>query len=92
MKVSYDAEDDILYMHFKDGPADSVREVEDGVVIEPDAKGEVMGIELSGLKKKKEVVRRLTQIGQYIRKVESNNYRQTAPTFTGTVVSGIQSN
>jgi uncharacterized protein YuzE len=52
MKVSYDSEDDILYMHFKDWPAEAVREVEDGVIVELDEKGEVMGIELWGIRKK----------------------------------------
>jgi uncharacterized protein YuzE len=52
MKVSYDSEDDILYMHFKDGPAEAVREVGDGVIVELDEKGEVMGIELWGIRKK----------------------------------------
>ena len=52
MKVSYDSEDDILYMHFKDGPAEAVKEVEDNVVVELDQRGEVMGIELWGARKK----------------------------------------
>ncbi|MCL5671920.1 MAG: DUF2283 domain-containing protein [Nitrososphaerota archaeon] len=52
MKLSYDPEVDILYFHFKDGPAESVREVEDEVVVELDKKGEVMGIEVWGLRKK----------------------------------------
>jgi uncharacterized protein YuzE len=52
MKVSYDSEDDILYMHFKDGPAETVNKVEYNVVVELDQKGEVMGIELCGAKKK----------------------------------------
>ncbi|MDG6964846.1 MAG: DUF2283 domain-containing protein [Nitrososphaerota archaeon] len=52
MKLTYDPEVDILYFHFKDGPAESVREVEDEVVVELDRKGEVMGIEVWGLRKK----------------------------------------
>ena len=50
MKLSYDAEDDILYLHFKDGPASKVSEVEDGVIVELDSK-EVMGIEVWGNRK-----------------------------------------
>jgi uncharacterized protein YuzE len=61
MNVSYDSEDDVLYMHFKDGPAEAVREVEDNVVVELDGKGEVMGIELWGVRKKG-VLKQLTQV------------------------------
>jgi len=61
MTVSYDSEDDVLYMHFKDGPAETVKEVEDNVVVEFDEKGEVMGIELWGIKKKG-VLKQHTQI------------------------------
>ena len=59
MKLDYDAEGDILYFHFKDGPAESVKEVEDNVMVELDDDGEVMGIEVWGAKKKG-VLRRLT--------------------------------
>lgn len=52
MKVSYDSSEDVLYFHFRDGPAENVREVEDEVVVELDKKGEVMGIEVWGIKKK----------------------------------------
>ncbi|MBI4258513.1 MAG: DUF2283 domain-containing protein [Thaumarchaeota archaeon] len=52
MKISYDSEEDILYMHFKDGPAEGVKEVEDNVIVELDRRGEVMGIELRGIRKK----------------------------------------
>lgn len=52
MKLSYDPEVDILYFRFTDGPAESVREVEDGVVVELDKKGGVMRIEVWGLRKK----------------------------------------
>jgi len=61
MKLNYDSEDDILYMHFKDGPAESVREVDDNVIVELDSKGEVMGIELWGIRKRG-VLKQLTKI------------------------------
>lgn len=51
MRFAYDAEQDILYLHFKDGPAQSVREVEDRVIVELDSAGEVMGIELWGARR-----------------------------------------
>ena len=60
MKLDYDAEDDVLYFHFKDGPAESVKEVEDNVMVELDDEGEVMGIEVWGAKKKG-VLRQLTK-------------------------------
>ncbi|MBI2648442.1 MAG: DUF2283 domain-containing protein [Thaumarchaeota archaeon] len=61
MRLSYDSKSDILYMHFKDGPAESVREVEDNVVVELDNKGEVMVIELWGIRRKG-ILKELTQI------------------------------
>lgn len=61
MRVSYDSKSDIPYMHFKDGPAESVKEVEDNVVVELDNKGEVMGIELWGIRRKG-ILKELTQI------------------------------
>lgn len=61
MKVSYDSDEDVLYFHFKDGPADVVKEVEDEVVVELDKKGDVMGIEVWGIKKKG-VLKQLAQL------------------------------
>lgn len=61
MRVGYDSKSDIPYMHFKDGPAESVKEVEDNVVVELDNKGEVMGIELWGIRRKG-ILKELTQI------------------------------
>lgn len=52
MKVSYDSDEDVLYFHFKDGRAESISEVEDEVVVELDKKGQVMGIEVWGVRKK----------------------------------------
>jgi len=60
MKLDYSAEDDILYFHFKDGPAESVKEVEDNVMVELDKKGEVMGIEVWRVRKKG-VLKQLTR-------------------------------
>ncbi len=61
MKLSYDSKSDILYMHVKDGPAESVREVEDIVVVELDPKGDVMGIELRGMRRKG-ILKELTRV------------------------------
>lgn len=60
MRLSYDSKSDILYMHFKDGPAESLKEVEDNVVVELDNKGEVMGIDLWGIRRKG-ILKELTQ-------------------------------
>ena len=59
MKLDYDAKDDVLYFQFRDGPAESVKEVEDNVMVELDDDGEVMGIEVWGAKKNG-VLRQLT--------------------------------
>jgi uncharacterized protein YuzE len=50
----------ILYFHFRDGPAGSVKGVEDDVMVELDDEGEVMGIEVWDAKKKG-ILRRLTK-------------------------------
>lgn len=61
MKLNYDSESDILYMHFRDGPAEAVTEVDDSVIVELDSKGEVKGIELWGIRKRG-VLKQLAQI------------------------------
>ena len=61
MKMNYDSKEDVLYMHFKNGPCESVKEVEDNVIVELDRDGEVMGIELWGIRKKG-VLKQLSQI------------------------------
>ena len=61
MRLSYGSKSDILYMHFKNGPAESVKEVEDNVVVELDNKGEVMGIELWDIRRTG-ILKELTQI------------------------------
>ncbi|MDG6966361.1 MAG: DUF2283 domain-containing protein [Nitrososphaerota archaeon] len=50
--LDYSAEDDMLYFHFKDGPAKSVEEVEDNVMVELDKEGAVMAMEVWGVRKK----------------------------------------
>ena len=52
MKLNFDSDEDVLYFHFKNGPAEEVKEVEDDVVVELDKKGEVMGIEVWGIRRK----------------------------------------
>ena len=52
MKLRYDPESDILYLHFKDGRAQMVKEVADNVMVETDARGEVMGIEMWEIRKR----------------------------------------
>ncbi len=63
MKVEYDSEEDILYLHFKDGPAETVSEVEDDVIVELDKAGAVMGIEVWGIRKKG-VLNQLAQVAR----------------------------
>lgn len=59
MKASYDKEEDILYLLFKEGPSYEVIEADPDVHLELDKKGKIMGIEIwnakqSGLIKKVE--------------------------------------
>jgi uncharacterized protein YuzE len=46
VKVLYDTETDILYLHFIDGTAEEVIEAGDNVIVELDEKGRIMGIEI----------------------------------------------
>jgi uncharacterized protein YuzE len=59
IKASYDKEEDILYLLFKEGPSYEVIEADPNVHLELDKKGKIMGIEIwnakeSGLIKKVE--------------------------------------
>jgi len=46
VKASYDKEEDILYLLFKEGPSYEVIEADPDVHLELDKKGKVMGIEI----------------------------------------------
>ena len=52
LRFSYDRESDILYIHLRDGPSESVEELDDGIIVERDEKGGVMGIEVWNAKKR----------------------------------------
>ena len=52
LRFSYDHENDILYIHLKDGPSESLEELEDGIIVERDDRGIVMGIEVWDAKKR----------------------------------------
>jgi uncharacterized protein YuzE len=59
IKASYDRDEDILYLLFKEGPSYEVVEADPDVHLELDRKGRIMGIEIwnarkSGLIKKVE--------------------------------------
>jgi len=46
VKVLYDPEADILYLHFMDGTVEEVIEARDNVIVELDKKRRIMGIEI----------------------------------------------
>lgn len=46
MKLSYDRTTDSLYIHLADRPGADAREVEDGVVLDFDANGLLVGIDV----------------------------------------------
>lgn len=46
VKASYDKEEDVLYLLFKEGPSYEVVEADPDVHLELDKKGKIMGIEL----------------------------------------------
>jgi uncharacterized protein YuzE len=52
LKVLYDPEADILYLHFMDGVAEEVLDAGDNIVLELDKNKRVMGIEVWGASKR----------------------------------------
>jgi uncharacterized protein YuzE len=52
LKVLYDPETDILYLHFADGEVEEVLEAGDGVVVELGGEGRIMGVEVWGASKR----------------------------------------
>jgi len=50
LKVSYDGEEDILYIIIKDGPIIDSRELNDDVRLEYGPNGEIVGVEITNAK------------------------------------------
>ena len=46
MKIEYSKDADAIYVYFKEDMVASSKEIEDGVVIDFDAKGQLIGIEV----------------------------------------------
>ena len=46
MKVSFDAEADILYIQFRDGNVKDMEDIDEDVWMERDEKGEIIGLEI----------------------------------------------
>jgi uncharacterized protein YuzE len=46
MKLNYDGETDSLYIDLNSRPSADSREIQDGVVIDVDAKGKIVGIDI----------------------------------------------
>lgn len=46
MRLSYDTENDSLYVHFSERPGTAAREVADGVVIDIDEHGAIVGLDI----------------------------------------------
>jgi uncharacterized protein YuzE len=52
MKLAYYAETDSLYIELRDVPAAETREIADGVLIDLDADGRVVGFDIDGASKR----------------------------------------
>ncbi|OGB91833.1 MAG: hypothetical protein A2Z31_01850, partial [candidate division NC10 bacterium RBG_16_65_8] len=50
MKISYDPKADALYIKFQDGSAARTRKVEEGMLVDVDGGGRLVGIEIIGMK------------------------------------------
>jgi uncharacterized protein YuzE len=46
MKLNYDHETDSLYIEMNSRPSDDSREIEEGIVLDIDAKGKIVGIDI----------------------------------------------
>ncbi|OFX14982.1 hypothetical protein A3K71_05500 [archaeon RBG_16_50_20] len=51
MKISYDPEEDILYIVVKEGSIFDSREIDDDIRLEYDKKGDVAGLEIMNARK-----------------------------------------
>jgi len=54
MKLTIDREADALYLNLDDNPADDSREIAPGVILDYNAEGKVVGIEMLYLSKRSE--------------------------------------
>ena len=55
MRISYYHETDTLYIEFKDVPSVESEEIADGVVVDYDEKGEIVGIEIEHASKRRNI-------------------------------------
>ena len=46
MKLSYDSDTDSLYLDFNGRPSADSREIQDGIVVDVDAAGQIVGIDI----------------------------------------------
>ena len=46
MRIEYDREADALYIHLREVPVADTTDVEDGVMIDLDAEGHIVGVEI----------------------------------------------
>ena len=53
MKFSYDKVTDTLYIKLKDDRIVESEEIEEGIIVDYNKKGEIVGIEIIGVKEKK---------------------------------------
>ena len=52
MKIDYDKEVDALYIHFQEGTYDISKEVAEGIMLDFDAEGKLIGIEILDVSEK----------------------------------------
>jgi len=55
MRIRVDMESDALYVRFSEDPIEESEEVADGVILDYDAQGRIVGLEIVGLKKRLKV-------------------------------------
>ena len=54
MYLSYDKENDVLYIKYKKDKIEESEEIKEGIIIDYNKEGEIVGIEIVGFKKRKD--------------------------------------
>jgi uncharacterized protein YuzE len=68
MKIEYSPDVDALYMYFKDADIQNTQEAAEGVIIDLDATGEIVGIEILAASRNEDFEH---VVSEYIKKLQN---------------------
>ena len=66
MRFQYFPETDTLYLELKENPSVESEEITDGVVVDYDEKGEIVGIEIEKASKRKDIKIPVSIVGKFL--------------------------